>query len=398
MSITHNREFKGIWIPAEIWLADELNALEKILLVEVNSLDNERGCIAGNDYFAGFLGVTTIRVSQMIKKLKDEKYIYEASFDGRTRTLKSNIKTIIKQSKDDYKPALKEIIKQNEENYKPALKEIINNSNTVNNLSNNPFNKINTASGLSQNENPTVKDSLQVQNQTRDKLSRIEKPKKEDDFEQAWLFWKDLCKNKGSQTGEKKPAKIQYEKVLKKVKQDDIMRVLKAFNDYIQIAFENNKNFERWIKSANWDNIDEAVADYKQQESNRKKELIKDGKPLPLPQKTTMEAEKEVIDTNALIELRNAKYNALTQDRQKASDEIRDYLLTYFSTIHHEWINSSLWHQQALGNNEVDLRIGIFLESKRRAIELNADKIRDKLRFLKGNTIKQIIIKVIGMS
>jgi len=241
-----------------------------------------------------------------------------------------------------------------------------------------------TASGLSQNENPTVKDYLTTQ-----------KPKKEDDFEQAWLFWKDLCKNKGSQTGEKKPAKIQYEKVLKKVKQDDIMRVLKAFNDYIQIAFENNKNFERWIKSANWDNIDEAVADYKQQESNRKKELIKDGKPLPLPQKTTMEAEKEVIDTNALIELRNAKYNALTQDRQKASDEIRDHLLTYFVELHHEWINSSLWYQQTLVNGEVDLHIGIFSEKTRKVIELNDEKIRDKLRLIKGNIIKEIKIKVI---
>ena len=107
MTITHNRQFSGIWIPAEIWLTDGLNALEKILLVEVNSLDNEMGCIAGNDYFAGFLGITTIRVSQMIKKLKDEGYIYEASFDGRVRTLKSNIKTIVKQSKDDYKTDLK---------------------------------------------------------------------------------------------------------------------------------------------------------------------------------------------------------------------------------------------------------------------------------------------------
>ena len=153
MTITHNRQFSGIWIPAEIWLTDGLNALEKILLVEVNSLDNEMGCIAGNDYFAGFLGITTIRVSQMIKKLKDEGYIYEASFDGRVRTLKSNIKTIVKQSKDDYKTDLKKIIKQNEENVKPALKEIINNSNTVNNLFNNSSNKEkDTASGFSQND------------------------------------------------------------------------------------------------------------------------------------------------------------------------------------------------------------------------------------------------------
>lgn len=141
MSITHNRQFNGVWIPAEIWLENGLNALEKILLVEINSLDNENGCTAGNDYLSGFLGVTTIRVSQMIKKLKDDGYIYEESFDGRVRTLKSNIKTIVKQSKDDYKSGLKEIIKQNKGNYKADLKEIINNNNTLNNQSNNSFNK-----------------------------------------------------------------------------------------------------------------------------------------------------------------------------------------------------------------------------------------------------------------
>jgi len=152
MDITHNRAFRGIWIPAEIWLENEINALEKILLVEINSLDNEMGCIAGNDYFAGFLGITTIRVSQMIKKLKNEGYIYEASFDGRVRTLKSNIKTIVKQSKDDYKAGLKEILRQNEQNAKSVLKEIINNSNTVSKSFSKSLKK-DTASGFSSQSN-----------------------------------------------------------------------------------------------------------------------------------------------------------------------------------------------------------------------------------------------------
>jgi hypothetical protein len=63
--------------------------------------------------------------------------------------------------------------------------------------------------------------------------------------------------------------------------------------------------------------------------------------------------------------------------------------------MHHEWINSSLWYQQTLVNGEVDLHIGIFSEKTRIVIELNDEKIRDKLRLLKGNTVKQITIKVI---
>ncbi len=40
-----SRDFKGIWIPKEIWLSDQLSLMEKILLVEIHSLDNERGVL-----------------------------------------------------------------------------------------------------------------------------------------------------------------------------------------------------------------------------------------------------------------------------------------------------------------------------------------------------------------
>ena len=266
-------------------------------------------------------------------------------------------------------------------------------------IQNNNINKtitnINTASGFSQSENPVVNDSLITQNPTVKESLTVQKPKKEEEFEQFWLQWKDLCKNKGSQTGGKKPAKIEYEKVLKKVKQEDIIRVLNAFNNYIQIAFANNKHCERWIKSENWDNIDEAVADYKQQEENIKKQLIKEGKPVPLPQKTPLEAQKEVVDTNALLELRNAKYNALTQKQRDTSDSICNHLLTYFGEIHHEWIKSSIWFQQNLENDEIDLHIRIFSEDKKKVIELNYGKIMDTMKKLDGKTVKEIIIKVV---
>ena len=40
------RAFKGIWIPKEIWLSQDLTMQEKIMLVEIDSLDNESGCFA----------------------------------------------------------------------------------------------------------------------------------------------------------------------------------------------------------------------------------------------------------------------------------------------------------------------------------------------------------------
>ena len=37
----NDREWRGIWIPKEVWLDERLSALEKIILFEIDSLDNQ---------------------------------------------------------------------------------------------------------------------------------------------------------------------------------------------------------------------------------------------------------------------------------------------------------------------------------------------------------------------
>ena len=96
--LNRNRDFKGIWIPKEIYLDQELNWTEKILLMEIDSLDNKDGCYAKNKYFADFLGKSEGYISQCISKLTKLGYIYESNFDGRKRTLRSNLFYGIKQS------------------------------------------------------------------------------------------------------------------------------------------------------------------------------------------------------------------------------------------------------------------------------------------------------------
>lgn len=71
----NNRDFKGIWIPKNIWLNAELSALEKVLLAEIESLDGGEGCIATNQYFASFLGVSKSWVSKLISGLEKKKFI-----------------------------------------------------------------------------------------------------------------------------------------------------------------------------------------------------------------------------------------------------------------------------------------------------------------------------------
>ncbi len=69
------RDFKGIWIPREIWLSQDLNLTERILLVEIDSLDGINGCYASNEYFAKFLGISKDRVSKLISGLCQKGYL-----------------------------------------------------------------------------------------------------------------------------------------------------------------------------------------------------------------------------------------------------------------------------------------------------------------------------------
>lgn len=81
------RSFRGIWFPAHIWLDDRLSAVEKMILLEIDSLDGDDGCYASNEYLAKFCQCSQRKVSDAISKLRELGYVEMASFDGRTRVL-----------------------------------------------------------------------------------------------------------------------------------------------------------------------------------------------------------------------------------------------------------------------------------------------------------------------
>ena len=122
--VKETRQFLGIWIPRDIYLNNELNWTDKILVVEINSLDNERGCFASNDYFAEFLSVSTTTISTSISKLKNLGLIEQVSFDGRTRILKAAIKQIENPPLTKFKSSRKENLKHNKTNNKTSIKTI----------------------------------------------------------------------------------------------------------------------------------------------------------------------------------------------------------------------------------------------------------------------------------
>lgn len=70
------RQFRGVWVPKEIWLNKNLTQQEKMMLVEIDSLeDEEKGCWASNKHFVNIFGITASRASQVIQSLYKKGYI-----------------------------------------------------------------------------------------------------------------------------------------------------------------------------------------------------------------------------------------------------------------------------------------------------------------------------------
>ncbi len=120
------RDFKGVWIPRHIYLNKDLSWTEKILLVEIHSLDNGEGCFASDEHFAEFLGKAEGTIANLISKLKKLGYIRLLDFDGRKRYLgvtdafsseknaQENESSLHENVKADFTKTLKQTSRKNE--------------------------------------------------------------------------------------------------------------------------------------------------------------------------------------------------------------------------------------------------------------------------------------------
>lgn len=85
----HDRDFKGIWIDREIWLSRQLSIMEKVLFVEIHSLDNERGCFASNRYFANFFDVSDRQIRNIVGSLKSKGFVTVAVRNKNERVIRT---------------------------------------------------------------------------------------------------------------------------------------------------------------------------------------------------------------------------------------------------------------------------------------------------------------------
>lgn len=147
-----DRDFKGVWIPKEIWLDTRLNALDKVILVEIDSLDDgENGCYASNKYLSEFCQCSITKVSNAISKLAECGYIEQTDFDGRHRKLESRL---TKNASQPYK------------NCKADLQNV-----HANNIDNNKDNNI----IIRQNKADVYKDIVNEFNYICTRMSKIER-------------------------------------------------------------------------------------------------------------------------------------------------------------------------------------------------------------------------------
>ena len=93
------RDFKGVWITREIWLDSRLNAIDKVVLAEIDSLDNENHCNASNEYLSKFCQCSQKTITRSINKLIELGYIKVISFDGRHRIIESCLGCMDKMSR-----------------------------------------------------------------------------------------------------------------------------------------------------------------------------------------------------------------------------------------------------------------------------------------------------------
>ena len=129
-----SRDFKGIWIPKEIWLDKNLTVHEKLFLAEIDSLDNSEGCFASNAYFADFFGVSKDRVKQIISSLVEKGYITnQLIYKEGTKQVEKRILRVVKKTTwgggenyptpmgENYQDITKNNITKNKYNYQEII-------------------------------------------------------------------------------------------------------------------------------------------------------------------------------------------------------------------------------------------------------------------------------------
>ena len=132
------RDFKGIWIPKEIWLNEDLSIMEKLFLIEIDSLDNEKGCYASNEHFSNFFGLSKNRCTEIIKSLEKKGLIsIELQREAGKKNISKRIIRVLGKSNRGYSENRTEGVRKTDEGCSENREE--NNTLSNNTIDNNIY-------------------------------------------------------------------------------------------------------------------------------------------------------------------------------------------------------------------------------------------------------------------
>ena len=135
------RDFKGIWIPAEIWENKKLSLMEKLFFVEIHSLDGVNGCYASNDYFSKFFELSKNRCTEIIKSLEKKRLItIELQREPGKKNISKRIIRVLDKSNRGYSENRTEGVRKTDEGYSENREE--NNTLSNNTIDNNIYSQI----------------------------------------------------------------------------------------------------------------------------------------------------------------------------------------------------------------------------------------------------------------
>jgi len=77
------RGFKGVWIPAALWLDDSISWLEKALIAEIDSLATDEPCWASSEHLAKMMNSTSGSIRIMLSELTRKGYLWQLGSNGR---------------------------------------------------------------------------------------------------------------------------------------------------------------------------------------------------------------------------------------------------------------------------------------------------------------------------
>ena len=93
-----SREFKGVWIPAPLYLDTSLSWTQKLILVEVDSFTkNNLDCFVSNSHLAKFIGVSESAIEKAISSLVKGGFLERTltkKVGGTHRVLKSTLSLV----------------------------------------------------------------------------------------------------------------------------------------------------------------------------------------------------------------------------------------------------------------------------------------------------------------